>query len=196
MTQWDLFLKGNCWPETNRQPDISPVNMDLFGRRELQFRVCNHGEPSPSLCTEREREGFCTGKKEVGKAVVNKVHGFSLDETLPGIKRSLSSHWTLLLLQSVRAPPSGRSTLFNWGFCLIYIYIFYHMYKGPGAHRSQVLWPAATVVWLCPSLALVWLHPSCLPQASEAAPLGALAPSMPTHWDKHFILLLKPGHLD
>lgn len=101
-------------PKTNRLLDISPATLHLFGiRRELQFRVCNHGEPSPSLCTEREREGFCTGKKEVGKAVVNKVHGFSLDETLPGIKRSLSSHWTLLLLQSVRAPPSGRSTLFN-----------------------------------------------------------------------------------
>ena len=58
------------------------------------------------------------GKKEIGKLIINRVHGFSSAESLPGKKRSFSSScWTLLLLQSVSAPHSGLPILFNWSFC-------------------------------------------------------------------------------
>ena len=61
------------WLETNRWPDISSTKMGLFGiNRELQFRVCSHGEPCTSPHTAREGEHFYKGKKEVGRALVNK----------------------------------------------------------------------------------------------------------------------------
>lgn len=52
--------------------------------------------------------------KEVGRATINRVHEFSLPESLPQKKRSLySSHRALLLPQGVRAPFSSSSTPFN-----------------------------------------------------------------------------------
>ena len=58
------------WLETNRWPDISSTKMGLFGiNRELQFRVCSHGEPCTSPHTAREGEHFYKGKKEVGRAL-------------------------------------------------------------------------------------------------------------------------------
>ena len=45
-------------------------------------------------------------EKEVGKAIVNRVHGFSLAESLPGKKSRLSSCWVQLPLQGMRTPPS------------------------------------------------------------------------------------------
>ena len=78
-----------CWPETNRLPDISPVKMGLFKiSRELQFWVCNHNEPYASPQTAREGGCFYRGEKEVGRDVVNRIHGFSLTESLPGKKSS------------------------------------------------------------------------------------------------------------
>ena len=40
--------------------------------KELQFRASNHGEPCASQGTAREGELFYRGKKEVGRAIVNK----------------------------------------------------------------------------------------------------------------------------
>lgn len=58
--------------------------------------------------------------REVGRAVVNRVPGFSLAESLLEKKRSLSfSHWALLSPQGMSAPSSGLPTLFNLGFCLL-----------------------------------------------------------------------------
>lgn len=37
---------GYCWAERHRLSDISPAKMALFKiSRELQFEICNHGEP-------------------------------------------------------------------------------------------------------------------------------------------------------
>ena len=61
-----------CGPEINRLPDISPAKMGLFGiSRDLQFQVCNHGEPHVSPCPATG-ELFYRGEKEVGRAIVNK----------------------------------------------------------------------------------------------------------------------------
>jgi len=48
--------------------------------RELQFRVCNHGEPWANLPTAREGMHFIirSGEKEVERAIVIRVHGSSL----------------------------------------------------------------------------------------------------------------------
>ena len=64
---------------------------------------------SPRLA--REGELFYRGEKEVGGGYSKqRLHGFSLAEPLPGMKRSVSSScWAL----GVGAPPSGLSTLVN-----------------------------------------------------------------------------------
>ena len=104
-----------CWPETNRLP----AKIGLFGiSRELQLRVCSHGEPRESPRKARE-EHFYREEKEVGRAIVN--------------KESMTFHWLracqerrgIFLLPvglcygHMRAPSSGLLTLFNWGFCLL-----------------------------------------------------------------------------
>ena len=69
-SQWLLIM---CWPKTSRWPHISPNKMGLFWMsRELQFGICNHGDPCESL----------------------------------------------------RVPTLGLPTLFNWDFCLLFLYIF------------------------------------------------------------------------
>ena len=45
--------------------------MSLFGiSKELQVRVCSHGEPLASLPAARESP-LCRGEEEIGKALVN-----------------------------------------------------------------------------------------------------------------------------
>ena len=69
---WSMFRPPKC-PEIKILPDISPSKMGLFWiSRELQFGVCNHGEPSTSSCTAREGEHFHRDEKEVGRVLVNK----------------------------------------------------------------------------------------------------------------------------
>ena len=52
------------------------------------------------------------GEMEVERAIVNRVHGFLLTESLSG-KSLFSSCRALLSSQSMRAPPSDLLTLFN-----------------------------------------------------------------------------------
>ena len=120
----NLILHVLTW--NNSLPDISPAKMGLFrSRRELQFGVSNHSKLLASPSMAREGEHIYRGEKEVGRAIVNRVHGFSLAESSPGRKRSLSfSCCALLSSQGMRALPSGLPTLFNWGFCLLIFYIF------------------------------------------------------------------------
>ena len=42
--------------------------------KELQFGVCNYGEPHASPEQQGEEKLFHRGKEEVGRAIVNKVH--------------------------------------------------------------------------------------------------------------------------
>lgn len=65
--------------------------MGLFRiSKELQFRVCNRGEPSASL-QQQEKKLFFTGEEEVGRAVVNK-------ESIGGIKSLKDRGFSLALL--------------------------------------------------------------------------------------------------
>ena len=45
---------------------ISPAK-----KKELQFRICNHGEQHVSLHTAREGEPFHRRETEVGRAIIN-----------------------------------------------------------------------------------------------------------------------------
>ena len=71
----------------NRLPAISPAAMGLFGiPRELQCGVCNIVSHMP-VPSGKGRTLLQRGK-ETGKIVVNRVHGFSLAESLPGKESS------------------------------------------------------------------------------------------------------------
>ena len=70
---------------------------------------------------------FYRGEKEVGRAIVTRVHGFKLAELFP--EESFSSSWVLLSSGGVGVPPSGLPTLFNRGF---YLLIFYSPFHLPG----------------------------------------------------------------
>ena len=63
---------GNVY--LNRQPSISPENMDLSRiSRELQFKVfCNHVEPQASLHTAKKGEHFYGEEKVGGRVTINK----------------------------------------------------------------------------------------------------------------------------
>lgn len=78
--------------------------------------------PKPSTHRVRERACVYRGEKRVGRAVVNRSHGCSFTELLPGEKSLSSSSWALLSSQHVGAPSSGLSTLFYRGFCLLIFY--------------------------------------------------------------------------
>ena len=56
----------------NKMSYISPGKMGLFGIcKELQFKVCKHGEPLTSPCTAWEGECFLKREEEVGRTIVN-----------------------------------------------------------------------------------------------------------------------------
>ena len=58
-------------------------------------------------------------KRELERVILNKKYSAFLWLSLCQEKKWLSSLWALLLLQGVRAPPSGFSSLFNWGlYCI------------------------------------------------------------------------------
>ena len=122
-----------CWPVTNGLPLISPAKMNLpCISTELQLWVCNHGEPSAvRVPTWQEKENtFTEGKRKLTGQ--QRVHGSSLAESLPGMKRSLSSScWALLWSQGVRTPSSGLSTIFevsvHWFFIVSYVYVYWEL---------------------------------------------------------------------
>lgn len=107
----------HCWPETNGLPDISPAKMHLFGiRRELQFRVCDHGEPRASYRTARKKK-FYRGEREGNGYSKQKCMAFHW--VIARKEEGHSSYWALLLTPEV-GPSSGPSTLFKiFKFCLL-----------------------------------------------------------------------------
>ena len=72
------------------------------------------------------REGECFYRGGSWKGLSKqRVHGFSLAESLPG-KRFSSSCWALLSSQGMRAPPSGLS-LMELSVPLINLYYFLYI---------------------------------------------------------------------
>ena len=72
--------------------------MGLVGiSNELQFYAYNHGEPFANPLSARDGELFYGGEKEFGRAILYRLHSFSLAESLPGKKRNLSSSCCVLL---------------------------------------------------------------------------------------------------
>ena len=125
---WIVLMRVFHMLTWNSLPDISPAELGSFGiSRELQFEVCNYGEPCAGLHTQRKGQHFNEKERELGEQlplVKKKAHGSSLAESLPGKKRGFSSSsWALLSSQDRRVSPSCLSTLFNWGFCVIIFYI-------------------------------------------------------------------------
>ena len=91
---WSMNRPPKCRPKKSRLLDISPAKISLFRiGRELQFGVCNNEETFLTRCrhghSHVEREGwlFYRGKKEIGKALVN--------------KESMVFHW-LISFQEIR----------------------------------------------------------------------------------------------
>lgn len=72
-------------------------------------------------------EQLYKGEKEVGKDLVNRVHGISLAESLTGRKRSLSSSWALL--SGHEKSPSNLPVLCHCGLCLLIFYCFNRLFN-------------------------------------------------------------------
>ena len=96
----------------SKLPDISLGKMDLFGiSRRLQLGVGYMVSHVQVAACQQRRTLLQRGKGSWEGYHKQRVHGFSLAESLPGKKRSLPSCWALLALQGMRAPPSGRPAL-------------------------------------------------------------------------------------
>ena len=80
MLYW-VGRNNQCWPGTNRLPDISSGKVDLLGiNKEWPFKILNLGlNYMLSPLRAREGEHFYRGKKEVGRATA--------------YKDSLTFHW-------------------------------------------------------------------------------------------------------
>lgn len=104
--------------------------------KELQFGVCNYGEPHASPEQQGEEKPSYRGAKKVGRAIVSKksiggdweIKAWRLfigcvatvsPWLLLGRKRKSSSCWALQWLIHVRALLSGLSTLFSVRFLFI-----------------------------------------------------------------------------
>ena len=114
----ELIFAIECWPKTNRLSDISPAKMGLFRiSRELQFGVCNYGEPRAGSHLSREGEYFYRRGKGSWEGYKN--------------RKSVAFHWlnpcqkrrAFLSLVGVcyhhRAWELPVSQLINWNFCLL-----------------------------------------------------------------------------
>ena len=97
-----------CWPETNRSPDMFLAKMGLLKiSRKLLFGIYDQEDPHESYWRARESELLYRGKGSWEGCSKQRVHGFSLAESLPEKKRSLSSAcWALLWFHSMTAPSS------------------------------------------------------------------------------------------
>ena len=108
----------------------------LFGiNKELQFKICNHGQPCASPQQENGQKSFMEGKRKLGVLqltenpwlfigrVVTVSHWISCDQARRG---SLSSSCQVLLsTQGMRAPFSDLSTLFKLRFPSTHFYSFH-----------------------------------------------------------------------
>ena len=75
----------------------------------MQFKVCDHGEPP----TSPDRKEECFHREKGTQEGYTKQIVLSFSVAVFAREKNDSSLWALLLLQGVRAPPSGFSSLFN-----------------------------------------------------------------------------------
>ena len=75
----------------------------------MQFKVCDHGEPP----TSPDRKEECFHREKGTQEGYTKQTVLSFSVAVFAREKNDSSLWALLLLQGVRAPPSGFSSLFN-----------------------------------------------------------------------------------
>lgn len=104
--------------------DISPAKMTLFGiSRELPFGVCSPDEPCASSHTATKGEYVHRGRKSWVGYSKQRVHEFSLDESLTGKKRNL---FFFLLGSAITAGPE------SFPFCsqlyLIEVSVYYYYF--------------------------------------------------------------------
>ena len=77
---------------------VSPAKMGLFRMsREFQFGVCKHEKP-------RKVPSKNGGEKEVGRAVLNRVHSFSLAELLPKNRPSFFFLGSVMIAECKSSP--------------------------------------------------------------------------------------------
>lgn len=101
-------------------PVVSPARMGLFGiNRELQFGVCNHGEPCASPQQKLRGKLFFTGEEEFGRPAVNKSPRLFI-----GRAAARREEGAVLSLQGMGAPPSDLPTLIE--VSVYYYYCFLH----------------------------------------------------------------------
>lgn len=101
---------------------ISPRWVYSWSAENCSLGVHGHGKTRTSPGTARKGECFWREKKEIGRSIANRVHGFSWAESLPGKERLSSSSWAMLLSQGVGAPPSALLTWLNWVLYLLPLY--------------------------------------------------------------------------
>ena len=116
---WSPYRLPKCWPETNRIQIFLQQSWVYLGSAENcrsgSATMVSHmqipsqqGKENPFIDRKGSWEGYSK----------QRVHGFSLAESLSGKKRSLSSScWALLSSQSMGAPLPGLLILFHCGFC-------------------------------------------------------------------------------
>ena len=119
----DIKVFTHCCPKINQLPGISTARMSLFViSRELQFGVCNHGEPhaSPWIAREEHR-----GKKEVWRAVAESRAFHWLKPSAKKEGESFSFQMGSAILAGHESACSGFQTLCNWGFSLLtFLWVF------------------------------------------------------------------------
>ena len=104
----------------NKQPARYFLSKDGFFRdhQRIIVWVYNPSKSHGSPCRAREEHYYRRERCQEGYSK-QRFYSFSLTESLPGKKRSLSSSWTLIWSQGMRGPCSSLLILFNWGFSLL-----------------------------------------------------------------------------
>ena len=90
-------------------------------RKVLQLRVCNHEKPLANPCTARKGEPFYRRGRKLGGLYYTKSPRLFIGRLFA--KKGVFLLSVGLCYGSLRAPPSGLLTLFNWNFCLLFFIV-------------------------------------------------------------------------
>lgn len=100
-------------------------------RKELQLRVCNHEKPHANPCTSRKAEPFYRRGRKLGGLYYTKSPRLFIGRVFA--KKGVFLLPVGLCYGSLRAPPSGLLTLFNWNICLLF---FNSRYNSVSTHSE------------------------------------------------------------